>query len=75
MSERALVDELFPWHPPPEGPPEPPFKSPVVLEVAPPVELPGPVTEPAHRLGRVRGVLRRPSSAALPMRRRLAPIR
>jgi hypothetical protein len=75
VDERALIDQLFPWRPPPEGPPEPPFQSPVVLEVVPPVDLPGSPADPRHRLGRVRGVLKRPGLAALPLRRRLAPIR
>lgn len=75
VDERALIDQLFPWRPPPDGPPEPPFASPVVLGAVPPVDLPGFVAEPAHRLGRVRGALRRRGSAALPLRRRLAPSR
>lgn len=54
MDDPALLDQLFPWRPPPDGPPEPPFESPIVLTVAPPVDLPGlaPEPRPLHRLGR-----------------------
>jgi hypothetical protein len=45
--------ELLAWRPPPPGDPVPPFKSPVILTLAPPVPLPNlsPPARTPHRLG------------------------